>query len=178
MYQKYYFLCNWYLFHSLWWLCNRVAITFRRIPSSCFEVSETAVKYSVTTLAYMWNNGIQHIQSLAQGEEDWRNFFKVGNWMHWWFHNCLSLTTHMGAWKLVDTLFASSFLLSKLQHHHLSQPKPKWKNIPDKSKSNTIVWTPFVSFNHYPATWVVFFFLFGPWARIEFSWYGFDARRL
>ncbi|KAF5465400.1 hypothetical protein F2P56_015413 [Juglans regia] len=53
-----------------------VAITFQRIPPSCCEVSETAVKYSVATLAYIWNNGIQHIQSLAQGE-DWRNFFKV-----------------------------------------------------------------------------------------------------
>lgn len=93
IFQKYYFLCNWYQFHSLWWLCNRVAITFQRIPSSCFEVSETSVKYSVATLAYMWNNGIQRIQSLAQGE-DWRNFFKVGNWMHWRFHeveNCICL---------------------------------------------------------------------------------------
>ncbi|XP_062173553.1 3beta-hydroxysteroid-dehydrogenase/decarboxylase isoform X2 [Alnus glutinosa] len=53
-----------------------VGITFQRISSSCFEISETVVKDSITTLACLWNNGVQHIRSLSQGE-DWSNFFKV-----------------------------------------------------------------------------------------------------
>ncbi|XP_062173558.1 3beta-hydroxysteroid-dehydrogenase/decarboxylase isoform X3 [Alnus glutinosa] len=55
---------------------TRVGITFQRISSSCFEISETVVKDSITTLACLWNNGVQHIRSLSQGE-DWSNFFKV-----------------------------------------------------------------------------------------------------
>ncbi|KAE8076553.1 hypothetical protein FH972_015196 [Carpinus fangiana] len=53
-----------------------VGITFQRISSSCFEISETAVKDSITTLACLWNNGVRHIRSLAQGD-DWSYFFKA-----------------------------------------------------------------------------------------------------
>ncbi|GMY32571.1 3beta-hydroxysteroid-dehydrogenase/ decarboxylase isoform 3 [Fagus crenata] len=54
----------------------RVGFTFQRMSSSCFEISETLVKDSITTLAYRWNKGVLHIRALAQGE-DWSNFFKV-----------------------------------------------------------------------------------------------------
>ncbi|KAM3750267.1 hypothetical protein ACB098_04G024200 [Castanea mollissima] len=55
--------------------------TFQRMSSSCFEISETAVKDSVTTLACLWNKGVQHIQALAHGE-DWSNFFKVAAFLY------------------------------------------------------------------------------------------------
>ncbi|KAK4566607.1 hypothetical protein RGQ29_002751 [Quercus rubra] len=50
--------------------------TFQRMSSSCFEISETVVKDSITTLACLWNKGVRHIQALAHGE-DWSNFLKV-----------------------------------------------------------------------------------------------------
>eukprot|EP00256_Glycine_max_P041193 XP_006590931.1 3beta-hydroxysteroid-dehydrogenase/decarboxylase isoform X2 [Glycine max] len=47
----------------------------QRIPTTYFEISDTAVKDSVTTTVYLWNRGFQNISGLAQGD-DWSAFFK------------------------------------------------------------------------------------------------------
>ena len=79
------FLGNWNPFHWLWCLCNSAGFTFQRMSSSCFEISETVVKDSITTLACLWNKGVRHIQALAHGE-DWSNFLKVWTWIHGWLY--------------------------------------------------------------------------------------------
>ncbi|RDY12678.1 3beta-hydroxysteroid-dehydrogenase/decarboxylase isoform 3, partial [Mucuna pruriens] len=53
----------------------------QRIPMSYFEVSDTAVKDSVTATVYIWNKGFQNIRGLAQGD-DWSTFFKIAVFLY------------------------------------------------------------------------------------------------
>ncbi|WRX19974.1 Reticulon - like 10 [Theobroma cacao] len=48
----------------------------QRISSSCFKISESAVRDSIRSISYMWNKGVRNIRLLAKGE-DWSNFFKA-----------------------------------------------------------------------------------------------------
>ena len=57
-------------------LFDRFGFQLQRIPTTYFEISDTAVKDSVTTTVYLWNRGFQNISGLAQGD-DWSAFFKV-----------------------------------------------------------------------------------------------------
>ncbi|XP_042416774.1 3beta-hydroxysteroid-dehydrogenase/decarboxylase-like isoform X2 [Zingiber officinale] len=47
----------------------------KKIPSSCFEVSESTMRCIFLTLASLWNQGILAMRLLAQGD-DWSIFFK------------------------------------------------------------------------------------------------------
>ncbi|KAH1141694.1 hypothetical protein GLYMA_12G050900v4 [Glycine max] len=53
----------------------------QRIPTSYFEISDTAVKDSVTTTVYLWNRGFQNIRGLAQGD-NWSAFFKIAVFLY------------------------------------------------------------------------------------------------
>ncbi|XP_044499796.1 3beta-hydroxysteroid-dehydrogenase/decarboxylase isoform X2 [Mangifera indica] len=46
------------------------------IPLSSFEVSETPLKNSIATIAFLWNWAILNLRTLAKGD-DWKNFIKV-----------------------------------------------------------------------------------------------------
>uniref|UniRef100_A0A7N0TKJ9 Reticulon-like protein n=1 Tax=Kalanchoe fedtschenkoi TaxID=63787 RepID=A0A7N0TKJ9_KALFE len=45
-------------------------------PSSCFQISETAMQDPVKRLVYFWNGGVQLMKLMAKGE-DWNMFFKL-----------------------------------------------------------------------------------------------------
>ncbi|XP_020218229.1 3beta-hydroxysteroid-dehydrogenase/decarboxylase [Cajanus cajan] len=53
----------------------------QRIPMSCFKISDTVVKDSVTTTVYIWNKVFQNIRGLAQGD-DWSTFFKIAVFLY------------------------------------------------------------------------------------------------
>lgn len=54
----------------------RFGLKVPSIPLSSFEVSETPLKNSIATIAFLWNWAILNLRTLAKGD-DWKNFIKV-----------------------------------------------------------------------------------------------------
>ncbi|WOK96493.1 3beta-hydroxysteroid-dehydrogenase/decarboxylase [Canna indica] len=52
-----------------------------KIPSSCFEVSESTVRNIFFALASLWNGGISTVRLLARGD-NWSIFFKVAGYLY------------------------------------------------------------------------------------------------